>query len=319
MVADRVQKVGLAQSGGPVDEERVVRPGRAFGDAQRRGVCEAVGGADHELVEGVSGIQLGAGPGVGGCHIGLRRSGAFHDDIDGDVGRGLEGIVGVGPGRRVDHQLDRVRNAGEGLYGVGEQPDVARADPIDGHRARNTEHQRLVGAVEGVDALEPGVPGGLGKLSPNRCRDLCPKVVCRWSAHVDSPIVHSYVHTCGEATGRLAVGATPGPGWLRRLCLPGLRRRGHGEPTPTIQGLAVRRGSARYRPEPECANKSHRTPLSDARRAVVPVRCLRVAWIADVRDLPVHSLIHLCARAHATCRAPAPGPHLGPGVRGGHG
>ena len=57
VVADRVQKVGLAEPGGPVDEQRVVRTGRALGHRHRGGVREAVRGADHELVERVAGIQ----------------------------------------------------------------------------------------------------------------------------------------------------------------------------------------------------------------------------------------------------------------------
>ena len=54
VMADGVQQVGLAEPGGPVDEQRVVRPGRALGDRHRGGVREAVRRADDELVERVT-------------------------------------------------------------------------------------------------------------------------------------------------------------------------------------------------------------------------------------------------------------------------
>ncbi len=70
VVTDRVQQVGLAESGRAVDEQRVVGPSRALGDTERRRVREAVGRTDHELVERVAGVQLGTRPGVGGLGLG---------------------------------------------------------------------------------------------------------------------------------------------------------------------------------------------------------------------------------------------------------
>ena len=49
------------------------------------------------------------------------------------------------------------------------------------------EDQGVVGQVEGVDALEPGVPGRFGELGADGGRDLCPQVICRWSAHGAAP------------------------------------------------------------------------------------------------------------------------------------
>ncbi len=51
-VGDRAEQVGLADAGGPADEQRVVGLRRHLGDGQRSGVGEPVGVADHELVEG---------------------------------------------------------------------------------------------------------------------------------------------------------------------------------------------------------------------------------------------------------------------------
>ena len=56
-MADGVQQVRLAEAGLAVDEERVVRLRRRLGDGERRGVREAVRGADDEGVEGVPGVQ----------------------------------------------------------------------------------------------------------------------------------------------------------------------------------------------------------------------------------------------------------------------
>ena len=93
VVADRVEQVGLAEPGGPVDEQRVVGPARALGDRQRGGVGEAVRRADDELVEGVAGVQRARGPGAGARVVDLARSsrqrvgaGAWRRarDLDGD-------------------------------------------------------------------------------------------------------------------------------------------------------------------------------------------------------------------------------------------
>ena len=57
VVADRVHQVRLAEPHAAVDEERVVRARRRFGDGAARGVRELVRRADDEGVEGVAGIQ----------------------------------------------------------------------------------------------------------------------------------------------------------------------------------------------------------------------------------------------------------------------
>ena len=57
VVADAVQQVGLADAGRADDEERVVGLAGQLGDRERRGVGEAVGVADDELLEGELGVQ----------------------------------------------------------------------------------------------------------------------------------------------------------------------------------------------------------------------------------------------------------------------
>src|SRR5262249_46138492 len=84
---------------------------------------------------------------------------------------------------RDDDQLDRVRHPGESLDRVGEQPDVAGADALHRHRARDAEGQSVVAQVFGVDAAEPGVPGRLRQLGSYRRRDFGPQVIGGWGAH----------------------------------------------------------------------------------------------------------------------------------------
>ena len=66
VLRDRLQEMRLAEPGAAVDEERVVRLRRRFGDRERRCVREAVRRADDEGVEGVLRVEaaaLRAGPG----------------------------------------------------------------------------------------------------------------------------------------------------------------------------------------------------------------------------------------------------------------
>ena len=59
VVTDRVHQVRLAETHAAVDEQRVVRTRRRFGDGAARGVRELVRRADDEGVEGVAGIEAG--------------------------------------------------------------------------------------------------------------------------------------------------------------------------------------------------------------------------------------------------------------------
>ena len=87
VVADRVQQVGLAEAGRPVEEERVVGLAGQLGDGERGGVGEAVGVADDELVERELGMKLALVAGrrrrrrrAAGERGGDRRVG--RDDVD---------------------------------------------------------------------------------------------------------------------------------------------------------------------------------------------------------------------------------------------
>ena len=57
VVGDGLQEVRLAETGVAVDEQRVVRPRRCLGDAERCGVSEAVGGTRDECLEGVPAVH----------------------------------------------------------------------------------------------------------------------------------------------------------------------------------------------------------------------------------------------------------------------
>ena len=52
-----LEEVGLAQTGVPVDEQRVVRPGGGLGHGHCGRVREAVGGANDEVFEGVPVVE----------------------------------------------------------------------------------------------------------------------------------------------------------------------------------------------------------------------------------------------------------------------
>ena len=180
MVPNCVKKVRLAETGGTVDEQRVVRTRGTLGDRQRGRVREAVRRADDELVERVARIQLRRGPRRSGVVLGRPRT------LFDDRGRSRERRVGgleldVGARRRAHDELDRVWHASQRLDGVGEEAEVARTDALDRDRARHAEQQRVIGAVEGVHSLEPRVPRRFRKLRPHCCRDFGPQVICRWS------------------------------------------------------------------------------------------------------------------------------------------
>ena len=99
VLPDRVHQVRLAQPHAAVDEQRVVRARRRFGDGAARGVRELIRRADDEGVEGVAGIQAGrarrAASGRrrsraprlrrGSAESAGRRSGGLGDEIHGQV------------------------------------------------------------------------------------------------------------------------------------------------------------------------------------------------------------------------------------------
>src|SRR5450759_2430763 len=60
-VADGVHEMRLAEAHPAVQEKRVVRVARAFGDGETGGVGQAVCRADDEVGEGVAGVDVGGG------------------------------------------------------------------------------------------------------------------------------------------------------------------------------------------------------------------------------------------------------------------
>jgi hypothetical protein len=194
-----MQQVRFAETGRPVDEQRVVRTGRALGDAQRGRVGETVRRADDELVERVARVELRGGPrAVGARGFGGSRPHPFVVDLGRRDRRQHERLVGAGRGR--DDHFDRVGHAGECLDRVGDQAEVARSDALARDRAGHAEKERLVGAVECMHALEPRVPRGFRELRAHRGRHFGPQVICSWSAHVDSPIFQQAPMSTGMST-----------------------------------------------------------------------------------------------------------------------
>ena len=259
---------------------------------QRRGVGEAVGGADDELVEGVAGIQLGAGPGVGRSR--LRRRGSARPSTSRARPAGSSRSSSASARGAVSTTSSIVvRDAGEGLDGVGEQARGSWCGCVRPRRSSGRRACRVSSVqIEGVDTLEPGVPGGLGELGPNRGRDLRPQVICRWSAHADSPIVHSYVHTCGEAPARQRGRGYSWPGRYVAANSATARPRGSSRKAGANRSAG---GAARYRARRTRASK--RTRHLPAVHGRVGRRRRRWSgWIADVRDRAVHSADSTCAR-----------------------
>ena len=76
LVGDGVEQVGLTQTAGAVDEERIVGLGGAVGHGDTGGVGELIGGAYDEVVKGVLEIEGGEGGadagGLEGILLGVR-------------------------------------------------------------------------------------------------------------------------------------------------------------------------------------------------------------------------------------------------------
>ncbi len=193
VVADRVQEVGLAEAGGTVDEQRVVGAAGALGDRQRGGVREAVRGADHELVEGVAGVQRARGPGARRPVVGRvgERDRAERVEVvvldDHRHRRRGHGERLVFLGRGLDEELDAHRHPDGVTDRVGEHARVARTDPFRRQRAGHAEQQALAVVAEGPDAVEPCGPGGGRELVSEGRRTLVPDVVGRQRSPFFSP------------------------------------------------------------------------------------------------------------------------------------
>ena len=191
-MADGVEQMGLPEAGGAIDEEGVVGAGGRLGDRQGGGVGETVRGADHELVEGVPGIETPGRPEAGGLLVGR--------------GRGREVARGRRRGRR--DRRECLFGSGVGLHrelhpellardvpqGVCEHAGVAGADAVGGERARNCEGQDIVGQADRAYALEPQSPRVRCELGAEGCRAVLPDL-----GGGDTPVkFHRCIHRCGE-------------------------------------------------------------------------------------------------------------------------
>ena len=200
VVPDRVQEVGLAQPGRAVDEQRVVGPAGALGDGQGRGVREAVGGPDDELVEGVAAVQRAGGPGGGGLVGALRQSrrrpgaGSWSATVTGGGARTTascsRGAVSTWSST-VTVSPERVEDR------VGEHAGVARADAFGREGARDAEHEG--GRRRRETACTPwNHAAQVAGASWSR------RAVAPWSqmsSAVTPPscsLVHRNVHSCGD-------------------------------------------------------------------------------------------------------------------------
>jgi hypothetical protein len=159
VVGDRVQEVGLAEPGRPADEERVVGEPGHLGHGQRGTVGEPVGVADHELVERVPRVQLGAGEDTRGRRRRRRRPRAGSDDLD--------------AGARPEHGLGAGR----------EQPSEAGLDPGATLR-RRLDDQRVVLHVPRDERLEPELPRGVADRPAQLLTDAPPGMLYVDVGHV---------------------------------------------------------------------------------------------------------------------------------------
>jgi hypothetical protein len=179
IVPDGVQQVGLAEARRAVDEQWVVRAGRSLGHPKRCRECELVGGALHEGLERVPGVEAG--------------------DVDRCVPRGVTVLVALRtavagavarPGRRLRdlRVADRLGRAdgdveppvalAEFGEGVRDQRLVAREDPIAGQRARYLDDEVVVAVVDDRHDLgEGGEPHRLGELGAEQLRYRCPHLL----------------------------------------------------------------------------------------------------------------------------------------------
>jgi hypothetical protein len=175
VVGDRVQEMRLAEPRRAADEERVVGEAGHLRDGQRSGVGQAIGVADHELVECEARVEGRA------CEAARRRLDDGRMVVTRDE---LHARVRAEYGRRAG--CDETREAG--LH-----PGAARRRRLDDERPRAQLASR--------QWLEPELPGGVPCRTPHLSADAPPGV---WKVVVG--------HRSAEGPPRGEVG---GSGWPR--------------------------------------------------------------------------------------------------------
>ncbi len=163
VLRDGLEQVRLAEAGAAVDEERVVRLRRRFGDGERGRVREAIRRADHERVERVLHVEPAA--------LGPYRRSLDHGN---DTLRARAVLRCV-----LDLELEGALTAEDVADGCADQAEEVALDPVARELARNDEHEGVVVELEAVDAAEPLAvrPVAEGLFEPPG--NFLPEVLCR--------------------------------------------------------------------------------------------------------------------------------------------
>ena len=178
VIRDRPQKVGLAQSGVAVDEERVVRLRGRFGNRQGGGVCESVAGAGDEVVEGVpvGCVFLGWNAGRGGLlgrelgevHLGARW---FDGEVEDGGVESEQGLV-----IDTDLEVDLDSPIVDLTQRISDDPEVAGFDAILDHPRRHGHRDLVAGQVDRLQFAKGRVPHDVGHLGANEVCARCPQL-----------------------------------------------------------------------------------------------------------------------------------------------
>ena len=232
VLRDGLEEVRLAQSGGAVDEQRVVGPARRLGHRQRRRLREAVRGAGHERVEGV--LRIDVGGSIAGRRrerLGGGRDRSEADALAGEVDEGLVEIVH----RQVELVLDADLEAQAVVAPVRQRSEdelpVALVDPVLDELGRNLDRQAVLVEVQTPDVLEGGGVDAVGHLlCEDRRRSLPDDLRITDHRHrLPAPRTSTEPSTeCGQLS-HVHTGVRPpdgGAGFRRRPLAP-LRERHH--------------------------------------------------------------------------------------------
>jgi hypothetical protein len=178
VLRDRLQEVGLAESGAAVDEEGVVGLRRSLGYGEGGGVREAVRRADHERVEGVLRVEP-TDERFAARLLGRRR-------------RLLRGLGDL----KLDTALLACRVTDRGA----DQAEKMAFDPVTRKVVRDCEDEVVVGQVDAVDVVEPRAIGRLVERAPEPTGNLAPQALrsqLDWWLHAAGRLL-----VCDRARGR---------------------------------------------------------------------------------------------------------------------
>ena len=164
---DGLHQMRLPESRRAVNEERVVRLARRFGDGVCRGRGELVRLADHERLETVPFVER-CGPDVRRCR---RRRALARRDEEIHLRPPLPVFL-----HAEDH---RRRPAQHALGDAGQEPRVFGFIPFSGELIGRTEDQTTVVECDGLGRLEPRAHRRLGKFTSSFVEEALPSFVYR--------------------------------------------------------------------------------------------------------------------------------------------